>query len=217
MYEALYKGGKALSVLIRRQGRKTSMQVNNVKLTHVGVKPEQYPSDGMSEVAFVGRSNVGKSSLINAMINRKALARTSSAPGKTRTINFYNVEDALYFVDLPGYGYAKISKTEIEKWGKMIEKYLTNREQLKCIVLLIDIRHKPGENDLLMFNWLKHYNHNMVIVATKADKLNRSQVSKHISIIKETLGTSDTDAVIPFSSETKAGKDVLWKTLEQKF
>ena len=131
------------------------MKVNNVSLAAVGVKMSQYPTDEKPEIAFAGKSNVGKSTLINAMIGRKALARTSSQPGKTRTINFYDVENILYFVDLPGYGYAKAPKTEIEKWGKMIEEYLNKRETLKGIVMLVDIRHEPGENDKLMYNWLK--------------------------------------------------------------
>ena len=147
------------------------MKVNNVSLDAVAVKPAQYPTDGKLEVAFAGKSNVGKSSLINSMVYRKAIARTSQNPGKTRTINFYNVEDALYFVDLPGYGYAKAPKTEIAKWGKMIENYLLKREELRAIILLIDIRHEPGENDKMMYDWLRHYGYKIIIVATKSDKL----------------------------------------------
>lgn len=190
------------------------MNVNNVSLDCVAVKKEQYPEEIKPEIAFVGKSNVGKSSLINAMINRKALARTSSSPGKTRTINFYNVEELLYFVDLPGYGYAKISKSESEKWGKMIESYLIQRKQLKYIILLVDIRHEPGENDILMYEWLKHYNYNLIIVATKSDKLKRSQINKHISAIKNKLNLSNENIIIPFSSETKDGKDQLWEIIE---
>lgn len=190
------------------------MNVNNVSLDCVAVKKEQYPEEIKPEIAFVGKSNVGKSSLINAMINRKALARTSSSPGKTRTINFYNVEELLYFVDLPGYGYAKISKSESEKWGKMIESYLLQRKQLKYIILLVDIRHEPGENDILMYEWLKHYNYNLIIAATKSDKLKRSQINKHISAIKNKLNLSNENIIIPFSSETKDGKDQLWEIIE---
>ncbi len=190
------------------------MNVNNVELEAVAVKKEQYPTGDLFEVAFAGKSNVGKSSLINAMINRKALARTSGSPGKTRTINFYNVENVVRFVDLPGYGYARISKSEQEKWGKMIEGYLKNREPLKGIILLIDIRHEPGENDKMMYEWLKHYGHKIIIAATKSDKLKRSQINKHISIISKSLGLEKDDLIIPFSSENKSGKDELWEIIE---
>ena len=190
------------------------MNVNNVELEAVAVKKEQYPTGDLFEVAFAGKSNVGKSSLINAMINRKALARTSGSPGKTRTINFYNVENVVRFVDLPGYGYARISKSEQEKWGKMIEGYLKNRQPLKGIILLIDIRHEPGENDKMMYEWLKHYGHKIIIVATKSDKLKRSQINKHISIISKSLGLEKDDLIIPFSSENKSGKDELWEIIE---
>lgn len=191
------------------------MNVNNVCLQAVAVKKEQYPNGDLPEIAFVGKSNVGKSSLINAMINRKALARTSGNPGKTRTINFYNVEDALIFVDLPGYGYAKAPKNEKEKWGKMIEDYLLKRKCLKGIILLVDIRHEPGENDIMMYEWLKHYNYKIIIAATKSDKLKRNQIKKHISVIVNSFGLSKEDIVIPFSSETKDGKDSLWEIIEK--
>ncbi len=190
------------------------MNVNNVNLQAVAVKKQQYPDEGLPEVAFAGKSNVGKSSLINAMINRKALARTSGSPGKTRTINFYNVEDTLMFVDLPGYGYAKISKSEQRKWGKMIEDYLIKREFLRGIILLIDIRHEPGENDKMMYEWLKHYGHKIIVAATKSDKLKRSQVKKHLAVIINSLGLSKEDIIIPFSSEDKSGKDELWEVIE---
>ena len=190
------------------------MNVNNVSLEAVAVKKEQYPSAGMPEVAFAGKSNVGKSSLINCMINRKALARTSQNPGKTRTINFYNVEDKLYFVDLPGYGYAKAPKSEQQKWGKMIEGYLLKREELKAIILLVDIRHEPGENDRMMYDWLKHYGHNIIIVATKSDKLKRSQIDKHKKMLKIAFNMEKDDILLPFSSETKNGKDELWEIIE---
>jgi len=191
------------------------LNVNNVSLEAVAVKKAQYPDGGLPEVAFAGKSNVGKSSLINAMINRKALARTSGSPGKTRTINFYNVENSLMFVDLPGYGYAKISKSEQAKWGNMIESYLMKREFLKGIVLLIDIRHEPGENDKMMYEWLKHYGHKIIIVATKSDKLKRSQVGKHLSVIVDSLGLDKDDIIIPFSSENKSGKEELWEIIEE--
>lgn len=191
------------------------MNVNNVSLAAVAVKKEQYPDDFKPEVAFAGKSNVGKSSLINSMINRKALARTSQNPGKTRTINFYNVEDLLYFVDLPGYGYARAPKSEIEKWGRMIEGYLLKREQLRAIIMLVDIRHEPGENDRMMFEWLKHYGHNIIIVATKSDKLKRSQIPKHVSMLSKAFSLSKEDILIPYSSETKDGKDKLWQVIEE--
>lgn len=191
------------------------MNVNNVELISVAVKKEQYPEINLPEVAFVGKSNVGKSSLINCMVNRKSLARTSSSPGKTRTINFYNIENILNFVDLPGYGYAKASKSEIEKWGKMIEDYLLKREQLKSIIMLIDIRHEPNENDKLMYNWLKHYGYKIIIVATKSDKLKRSQLNKYISLISKSLQLAKTEILIPFSSKTKDGKEQLWKIIEE--
>ena len=191
------------------------MKVNNVSLAAVGVKMSQYPDDGKPEIAFAGKSNVGKSTLINAMIGRKALARTSSQPGKTRTINFYNVEDILYFVDLPGYGYAKAPRTEIEKWGKMIEEYLNKRETLRGIVMLVDIRHEPGENDRLMYDWLKHYGYDIIIAATKKDKIKRSQIQKQLSLIKNTLKLAPEDRMIAFSGETKDGVEELWEELEK--
>ena len=191
------------------------MNVNNVSLEAVAVKKEQYPQTGMPEVAFAGKSNVGKSSLINCMINRKALARTSQNPGKTRTINFYNVEDKLYFVDLPGYGYAKAPKSEQQKWGKMIEGYLLKREELKAIIMLVDIRHEPGENDLMMYDWLKHYGHNIIIVATKSDKLKRSQLDKHKKMLKNAFGLEKDEILLPFSSETRSGREELWEIIER--
>ncbi|MCL2170547.1 MAG: ribosome biogenesis GTP-binding protein YihA/YsxC [Defluviitaleaceae bacterium] len=188
------------------------MNVVNVALEAVCVGPEGYPVGDMPEFAFVGRSNVGKSSLINCMINRKALARTSAAPGKTRTINFYNVENQLYFVDLPGYGYAKAPKTEKEKWGKMIEKYLLGRENLRAIICLIDIRHDPSELDLMMLEWLAHYDKKMILVLTKADKLTRNQLPRHIANIKKQINLAGA-RIIPFSKETKLGKDDLWNEI----
>lgn len=191
------------------------MNVNNVELAAVAVKAAQYPEETMPEVAFAGKSNVGKSSLINTMINRKALARTSQNPGKTRTINFYNVENKLYFVDLPGYGYAKAPKSEIAKWGKMIEDYLIKRESLKAIIMLVDIRHEPGENDRMMYDWLKHYGHRIILVATKSDKLNRSQIPKHKKMLSAAFGLEKEDILIPFSSEKKSGKEELWTVIEE--
>lgn len=198
-----------------RSSEEFNMKVNNVSLAAVGVKMSQYPDDKKPEIAFAGKSNVGKSTLINAMLGRRALARTSSQPGKTRTINFYNVEDILYFVDLPGYGYAKAPKSEIEQWGKMIDEYLNKRESLMGIVLLIDIRHDPGENDKMMYNWLKHYGYDIIIAATKMDKIKRSQIQKQVSNIKKALNINPEDKLIPFSGETKSGVEELWNAIEK--
>lgn len=191
------------------------MIINNVNLEAVAVRPEQYPDTTKPEIAFVGRSNVGKSSLINTMMNRKSLARTSQNPGKTRTINFYNIEDMLYFVDLPGYGYAKAPKSEKEKWGNMIESYLLNRQQLKCIVMLIDIRHEPQVNDKTMYNWLNFYNYKIILVATKVDKLKKAQINKHLSILRKFLELNQTDIIIPFSSKEKLGNIELWNIIDK--
>ena len=191
------------------------MEVKKSSLQAVGVKFEQYPNDNKPEIAFVGKSNVGKSTLINAMLNRKSLARTSSQPGKTRTINFYNVNDSIYIVDLPGYGYAKASKTDIQKWSVMIEKYLQKRKCLSGIILLIDIRHEPSKNDIMMYDWLKHYGYDIIIAATKSDKLNRSQIPKHLSIIKKTLNLSSEDKLIAFSGTAKTGVAELWAEIDK--
>ena len=190
------------------------MNVNNVELTAVCGRKDQYPDTDLPEVAFVGKSNVGKSSLINCMVNRKSLARTSQNPGKTRTINFYNVENIVHFVDLPGYGYARASKEEIAKWGKMIEEYLLERPQLKSIILLIDIRHEPSGNDKMMYDWLKHYGYKIIIVTTKSDKLKRSQINKHTEMISKGLNIAKEDILIPFSSETRDGRDKLWEIIK---
>ena len=190
------------------------MEVRNVSLAAVGVKMSQYPTDGRPEVDFVGKSNVGKSTLINAMVGRRALARTSSQPGKTRTINFYDVEGLMYIVDVPGYGYAKAPKTEIEKWGKMIEEYLQNRQELRSIVMLIDIRHEPGKNDKIMYDWLKHYGYDIIIAATKSDKIKRSQLQKNLSVIRKSLDLKEGEILIPFSGPEKKGVKELWDAIE---
>lgn len=191
------------------------MEVRETSLSAIGTNFSHYPVDGRVEIAFVGKSNVGKSTLINAMLGRRALARTSSNPGKTRTINFYDVNGLMYVVDLPGYGYAKAPKTEIEKWGQMIEEYLGKREELRAIILLLDIRHEPGKNDVIMYEWLKHYGYDIVIAATKSDKLNRSQLPKHLSVIRKTLGLGAEDVLIPFSGEKKTGVEELWAVIEK--
>lgn len=190
------------------------MKVNKVSLETVAGNISQFPATNLPEFAFIGKSNVGKSSLINAMVNRKALARTSSAPGKTRTINFYNIEDTLYFVDLPGYGYAKVSHAEQERWGKVIENYLQKREQLKEAILLIDIRHEPGKGDRMMYDWMTYYGIEPLIIATKSDKIKRSQLQKQTALIAKTLGVKNRDRIIPFSSVTKDGCDRLWKYID---
>ena len=172
------------------------------------------PENLLPEFAFAGKSNVGKSSLINGLLNRRALARTSSQPGKTQTINFYNVNDDLYFVDLPGYGYAKVSVEVKAKWGKMIERYLKKSKMLKCIFLLIDIRHDPSANDKLMHDWIVSNGYKPVIIATKLDKLKRSQIQKHVKMVREGLGLAKEDILIPFSAEIKQGRDEIWALIE---
>lgn len=191
------------------------MQVKSSSLKYIGTNFSHYPMDGKPEIAFAGKSNVGKSTLINAILGRRALARTSSQPGKTRTINFYDVNDMMYVVDLPGYGYAKAPKSEIAKWGEMIETYLERREELRAIILLIDIRHEPGKNDIMMYDWLKHYGYDIIIAATKSDKINRSQIQKQLSLIKKTLKLQPGDVLIPFSGEKKTGVDELWAEIEK--
>jgi len=174
------------------------------------------PKNTKPEVAFAGKSNVGKSSLINALMNRKSYARTSAQPGKTQTINFYNINEELYLVDLPGYGYAKVSQEVKEKWGKLIEKYLNTSKQLKTVFLLIDIRHEPNANDKMMYDWIVHNGYEPVIIATKLDKINRSQKDKHIKMVKTGLKVRPGTIVIPFSAETKQGRDEIWELIEQR-
>lgn len=190
------------------------MIIKNVNLETVCGISSTLPENDKPEVAFVGRSNVGKSSLINSLVNRKALARTSSQPGKTQTINYYNINDALYFVDLPGYGYAKTSEAIRQKWGKMVEGYLMTSKQLKLVFLLIDIRHEPSNNDKVMYDWIVYHGFTPVIVATKLDKLKRSQVQKHIKMIKEGIGVAPETKIFPFSSITKQGKDEIWEYIQ---
>ncbi|PUA35684.1 YihA family ribosome biogenesis GTP-binding protein [Paenibacillus elgii] len=192
------------------------MKVNQAEFIISAVGPSQYPMDALPEIALAGRSNVGKSSLINRMINRKNLARTSSKPGKTQQLNYYKINSDLFFVDLPGYGYAQVSKTEREKWGKFIENYLLHREFLKLVLLVIDLRHPPSKDDQAMYSWLKHHGTPLCIVTTKADKIPRSKWQQHVKIVKETLGTDKSDPVILFSSELGLGKDELWQIIEQK-
>lgn len=171
------------------------------------------PKNDLPEIAFLGKSNVGKSSLINKLMQRKSLARTSQAPGKTQTINYYKINDEIYFVDLPGYGYAKVSQELRQKWGKMIEKYLTASPSLKLICLLVDIRHEPTENDRLMYDWIKYHGYKVLVILTKADKLKRSVLSKNIKMIEKSLKVSEEDMVVAFSSETGQGRDEVYEII----
>ena len=173
------------------------------------------PDTGLPEVAFAGKSNVGKSSLINGLMNRKALARTSAQPGKTQTINFYKINDELDLVDLPGYGYARVTPAEKEKWGKMIERYLHTSKDLKAVFLLIDIRHKPSANDCQMYEWILHNGYEPIIIATKLDKIKRSQVQKNLKLIREKLDLVPGTTMIPFSAQTKQGRDEIWNLIEE--
>ncbi|MCM3587639.1 ribosome biogenesis GTP-binding protein YihA/YsxC [Mesobacillus maritimus] len=190
------------------------MKVTSAEIIISAVRPEQYPEGDLPEFALAGRSNVGKSSFINKMLNRKALARTSSKPGKTQTLNFFLINEMVYFVDVPGYGYAKVSKKEREAWGKMIETYITSREQLKAVIQLVDLRHPPSADDKMMYDFLKYYEIPVIIVATKADKIPKSKWQKHIKIAKETLEFDPEDELILFSSETGEGKDKAWNILQ---
>ena len=192
------------------------MIIKNVNLETVCGITSAIPDNLLDEVAFAGKSNVGKSSLINALMNRKAYARTSSQPGKTQTINFYRINDDLYYVDLPGYGYAKVSLEEKAKWGRMIENYLNQSAMLKKVFLLVDIRHDPSENDKLMYDWIIHNGYQPIIIATKLDKLKRSQVAKQVKQIRQGLGMKKEDILIPFSTETKQGREEIWAILEEE-
>lgn len=182
------------------------MNLHNARFEISAVSPAQYPKDGIKEIAFAGRSNVGKSSIINKLLNRKSLARTSSKPGKTATINFYNIDDALYFVDLPGYGYAARSKSETKHWGEMMEQYLAARPQLLTTVLLVDSRHKPTEDDKIMLDWIRHYYQNIIVVATKVDKLKKSEIGYKLEMIEDVLDLTEDDILIPFSINDDEGR-----------
>ena len=190
------------------------MRIIKSELDTVAVKPSQYPPDTMPEVAFAGRSNVGKSSLLNLLTNRKKLARVSGSPGKTRTINFYLVNDAFRIVDLPGYGYAKVSKSMTENWGDMMETYFQKREGLKKVIQLVDIRHKPTAQDVQMYEYLRHYGLDGIVVCTKADKVSRNEAAKNIATIRKTLGLSKEDKVIPVSALKRTGWEELLQVIE---
>ena len=191
------------------------MIIKTVDLETVCGVTSRLPENTLPEFAFAGKSNVGKSSLINALMNRKAYARTSSLPGKTQTINFYNINKALYYVDLPGYGYAKVYLEAKAKWGKMIERYLQKSAMLKMVFLLVDIRHEPSANDKMMYDWVVSNGYHPVIIATKLDKLKRSQVPKAVKVIRTGLGMEKEDILIPFSAETKQGREEIWELIEQ--
>ncbi|MBQ6661768.1 MAG: YihA family ribosome biogenesis GTP-binding protein [Lachnospiraceae bacterium] len=191
------------------------MRINRAELQTVCGVTSKLPVNELPEFAFAGRSNVGKSSLINALVNRKALARTSQQPGKTQTINFFLLNEAFYFVDLPGYGYAKVTKELVAKWGKMIERYLTTSRQLRCIFLLVDIRHEPSDNDKAMYAWVVNRGLKPVVIATKQDKIKRSQLGKQLALIRHALGMGNDDLLLPCSSESKQGIAEIWAVMEK--
>lgn len=189
------------------------MKIRSSEIVVSAIKKEQYPTEGLPEIALVGRSNVGKSSATNALLNRRNFARTSQTPGKTRTINFYKINEEFYFVDLPGYGYAKVAKSEKDKWGVIMERYLQDRDELCAIFLLVDIRHEPTNDDVMMYEWIKHFGYNCVVIATKADKISRGQYQKHISIIRKKLNLAKDEKVIPLSSSKKTGVEDVWNEI----
>ncbi|MFE5320179.1 ribosome biogenesis GTP-binding protein YihA/YsxC [Paenibacillus sp. NPDC056579] len=189
------------------------MKVNQAEFIISAVGPNQYPADALPEIALAGRSNVGKSSLINRMIQRKNLARTSSKPGKTQQLNYYKINQDLFFVDLPGYGYAQVSKSKREIWGKFIEEYLLHREYLNLVLLIIDLRHPPSKDDQAMYDWLKHNEVPYCVVTTKADKISKGQWQKHVKIVRETLQMEKSERLVLFSSELGVGKDELWQVI----
>ena len=193
------------------------MIIRSLNLETVCGITSKLPDNQLPEIAFAGKSNVGKSSLINALMNRKSYARTSATPGKTQTINFYNINEEMYLVDLPGYGYAKVSEQEKIKWGQLIERYLHGSKQLKAVFLLIDIRHAPSANDKMMYHWIVEMGFHPIIIATKLDKIKRSQIQKQIKIVKQGLDLVPGTMVIPFSAETKQGRDEIWELVENEF
>ena len=192
------------------------MVIKSINLETVCGITSTLPENDKPEIAFAGKSNVGKSSLINALMNRKSYARISATPGKTQTINFYNINEVMYLVDLPGYGYAKVSEKEKEQWGRLIERYLHSSARLKAVFLLIDIRHEPSANDKMMYRWIVDQGYEPVIIATKLDKIKRSQLQKHIKMIREGLSLVPGTKVIPFSSSTKQGREEIWELIETR-
>ena len=193
------------------------MKIRNSEIKMSATKRHQYPAEGLPEIALVGRSNVGKSSCVNALLNRRNFARTSQTPGKTRTINFYLINDEFYFVDLPGYGYAKVAKSEKDKWGNIMETYLENREELCAIFLLVDIRHEPTNDDVMMYEWIKHFGYECVVIATKADKIARGKYQKNISIIRKKLKQEKDEKVIPLSATKKTGVVEVWAEIVDQY
>ena len=193
------------------------MIIKSVNLETVCGITSVLPENTRPEIAFAGKSNVGKSSLINALMNRKSYARISATPGKTQTINFYNINEELYLVDLPGYGYAKVSEQEKEKWGQLIERYLHGTSQLKAVFLLVDIRHEPSANDKMMYEWVVSQGYHPIIIATKLDKIKRSQVDKHLKMLRTGLSLVPGTKIIPFSSMTKQGRDEIWELVETEY
>ena len=193
------------------------MKIRSTEMVVSAVNRNQYPTEGLPEIALVGRSNVGKSSTINTLLNRRNFARTSQTPGKTRTINFFLINNEFYFVDLPGYGYAKIAKSEKEKWGVIMERYLQDRNELCAIFLLVDIRHEPTNDDVMMYEWIKHFGYNCVVIATKADKISRGQYQKHFSIIRKKLQLEKDEKIIPISSLKKTGVEDVWNEIINQY
>ncbi|MCI9083051.1 MAG: YihA family ribosome biogenesis GTP-binding protein [Lachnospiraceae bacterium] len=191
------------------------MVIKTVELENVCGVTSKLPDTDLPEVAFAGKSNVGKSSLINGLMNRKSLARTSSQPGKTQTINYYNINNAMYLVDLPGYGYAKVSVKEKEKWGQMIENFLHSSQQLRAVFLLIDIRHEPSVNDKQMYDWVVYQGYDPIIIATKLDKIKRSQVQKHLKMIREGLQVKPKTPILPYSALSKQGREEIWNLMDE--
>ncbi|MEA5007379.1 ribosome biogenesis GTP-binding protein YihA/YsxC [Clostridium tyrobutyricum] len=190
------------------------VEIKQAEFIISAVKKNQYPNDNFKEIAFVGRSNVGKSSLINTIVNRRKLVKVSSSPGKTRLVNFFMINNEFYFVDLPGYGYAKVSKSEKDKWSKIIETYLVGRHQLKAIVLLVDSRHKPTNDDIMMYKWIEYYKYKILIVATKIDKISKNQLNKNLDIIRNSFGLKPDYKILTFSSLKKQGKEDLLNEIE---
>ena len=197
-----------------KRGYNIKINPNNIELLISAVKEEQYPDTNLSEIALSGRSNVGKSTFINSMIGRKNMARTSQQPGKTQTLNFYNIDQQLIFVDVPGYGYAKVSKSQREKFGKMIEEYITTRENLRLVIQLVDLRHNPTQDDILMYNYLKHFDIPTLVICTKEDKIPKGKVQKHLKNIKEKLDLEDEDNIISYSSIKNSRQQQIWNLLE---
>ncbi len=193
------------------------MKIDSAELLITAGRKSQYPEEGILEIAFAGRSNVGKSSLINTLVNRKNLARTSGQPGKTQTVNFYEVNGNMRLIDLPGYGYARTSKSKRENWAEMIEEYFQVRESLIEVILLVDIRHEPGEHDKLMYEWIKKCGFNGIVIATKADKISKGQWQKHINIIAKKLGIEDKSFILPFSASKKINRDEIWEVLSDLY